>query len=101
MLTRAVLIAMVSAAPLGACAPRSFPKSFPRTSAASAEAEEAPVARLGGMLEQDPPLPGEPTGSWQGLEEHPPLTEGGAGGKEGAPPARTDDGAQEGREHGN
>ena len=54
-----------------ACASRSVPMSFPKTSAASTDAEEAPPARIGVALEQDPPLPGEPTGDWWGLEEQP------------------------------
>ncbi len=81
---RAVLIALVATAPLSACAPRAFPASFPPASAASPEAEAAPEARIGEMLQQEPPLPGESTEHWQGLEEQPPLTKGGAGGQAGA-----------------
>lgn len=55
-----------------ACASRSVPMSFPKTSAASPDAEAAPVARVGVALDQDPPLPGESTEGWRGLEEQPP-----------------------------
>jgi hypothetical protein len=101
---RAVLSAWVATSPLSACAPRAFPTSLPKASAASREADAAPEAPLGAMLQADPPLPGEPTDRWQGLEEPPSLTKGGAGGQEGAPahPAgdRPPGGQEGGQEHG-
>lgn len=102
---RAVWIALAATAPLSACAPRAFPTSFPPASAASPEAEAAPEARLGEMLQNEPPLPGEPTERWRGLEEQPPLTPGGAGGQAGIPETQAGhgpQGAQEGGQgHGN
>jgi hypothetical protein len=90
---RAVLIALVATAPLSACAPRAFPASFPPASPASPEAEAAPEARMGDMLQEEPPLPGEPVHLWQGLEEQPPLTKGGAGGQVGVPAPETEAGS--------
>lgn len=73
---------------VAACASRSVPSSFPKTSAASAEAQEAPTARVGVALEQDaPPLPGESTEGWRGLEEQPPAKHpdsGSSHGKDGS-----------------
>ncbi|AUX28690.1 MULTISPECIES: hypothetical protein [Sorangium] len=53
---------------LAGCAPRSVPASFPASSAASPQAAEAPSPRIGVALAEDPPLPGEPTAGWVGLE---------------------------------
>ena len=50
-----------------ACGP-SAPSSFPRESAASTAADEAPVAPVGLALKGDPPLPGHAAG-WAGLDE--------------------------------
>jgi hypothetical protein len=48
---------------------RSVPASFPSGSAASLDAREAPEARVGTVLTGDPPLPGEPSAGWPGLDE--------------------------------
>jgi hypothetical protein len=48
---------------------RSAPASFPTGSAASLDAAEAPAARVGAVLAGDPPLPGEPTAGWPGLDD--------------------------------
>ncbi|HEX5751019.1 MAG TPA: hypothetical protein VFZ09_32635 [Archangium sp.] len=61
---------------LGACASRTRQVAPPPTSAASAAAPEAPAAAVGVALGEEPPLPGEPTGDWQGLAEPRPTTEG-------------------------
>ncbi|MCC6877213.1 MAG: hypothetical protein IT378_23105 [Sandaracinaceae bacterium] len=47
---------------------RSMPSSFPRGSAASPEAAEAPRAVVARSLLEEPPLPGESTDGWDGLE---------------------------------
>lgn len=67
MRTRYVVVLALLAAPLGACS-RSFPSTFPPSSAASSQAAEAPAAVVGRALVQEPPLPGEPTDGWIGLE---------------------------------
>ncbi|WP_437814548.1 hypothetical protein [Sorangium sp. So ce1078] len=56
---------------LAGCAPRSLPASFPASSAASPQAGEAPSSRIGVALSEDPPLPGEPTAGWVGLDPAP------------------------------
>jgi hypothetical protein len=65
---------MLAGLSVAACASRAMPMSFPKTSAASAEAREAPAARVGVMLEQDPPLPGEPAGDWRGIAPEEEIT---------------------------
>ncbi|WP_437677538.1 hypothetical protein [Sorangium sp. So ce131] len=62
---------LLIAAALAGCAPRSLPASFPASSAASWRAAEAPSPRIGVALAEDPPLPGEPTRGWVGLEPAP------------------------------
>lgn len=58
------------AATLGvACASRALPSSFAGEAAASPAAPEAPAARVGVALAEDPPLPGEAAASWSGLVE--------------------------------
>lgn len=64
---RTVLLMMLLAAPLGACS-RSVPSHFPRTSAASGEAPAGAPAVVGRALRADPPLPGESTDGWVGLD---------------------------------
>ncbi|AUX39389.1 hypothetical protein SOCE26_007800 [Sorangium cellulosum] len=66
---------LLLAVALAGCAPRSLPASFPASSAASPRAAEAQPPRIGVALAEDPPLPGEPTRGWVGLEPAP----GGAG----------------------
>lgn len=61
------------------CGGRSVPSSFPARSAASPEACEAPVDDPTVALTGDPPLPGEPTGAWRGLDpDAGPVAQGGA-----------------------
>ncbi|AKF03245.1 hypothetical protein [Sandaracinus amylolyticus] len=67
MRTRSFVLATALAAVLAACT-RSFPAAFPTSSPASSDATEAPVADVGRALREDPPLPGEPTRGWHGLE---------------------------------
>ena len=55
-------------AALAGCTPRAVPASFPASSAASPQAAEAPAPRVGIALAEDPPLPGESTEGWYGLE---------------------------------
>lgn len=74
------LVAAIAAIVAAACS-RSLPASFPSESAASPEAAPAPAARVGAMLAGDPPLPGEPSAGWPGLDD--------AGAGE-APPANHD-----------
>ncbi len=69
-------LTMMAVGGLGACATRTRPAALVPTSAASADAPEAPAADVGVALREEPPLPGEPTGAWQGLAE-PRHTEGG------------------------
>ncbi|MCB9596482.1 MAG: hypothetical protein H6719_27410 [Sandaracinaceae bacterium] len=47
---------------------RELPTTFPSGSAASLDEPEAPVASVGVALEQEPPLPGEPSSGWEGLQ---------------------------------
>ncbi|UJR84353.1 hypothetical protein [Sandaracinus amylolyticus] len=67
MRTRTTLFAIVIAAALAACT-RSLPAAFPPSSPISSDAVEAPVADVGRALREDPPLPGESTQGWHGLE---------------------------------
>jgi hypothetical protein len=59
-----------------ACSPRSLPPSFPAGSAAGMETPEGPVRRVTRALDSDPPLPGESTEGWPGLETHAAAGEG-------------------------
>ncbi len=54
-----------------ACAPRSVPERFPVESAASDVAAPGPLAAVTVALREDPPLPGEPSEGWAGLEAYP------------------------------
>jgi hypothetical protein len=67
MRTRDLVPVIVLAALIGACS-RRLPSTFPSSSAASSEAAQAPAAVVGRALREDPPLPGEPTAGWEGLE---------------------------------
>ncbi len=58
------LIAAFAFMGLGACAPRAVPASF----VATPDGPEAPPPRVALMLAEDPPLPGEDTAGWPGLE---------------------------------
>lgn len=62
--TRLVALAIVGS--LASCGPRA-PTSFPRNSAASDLADEAPAAPIGLALREDPPLPGQSGAGWTGL----------------------------------
>jgi hypothetical protein len=52
----------------GGCSPRSLPPSFPAGTAAGLETPEAPPRKVTRALDSDPPLPGEPTDGWPGLQ---------------------------------
>jgi len=52
-----------------ACASRSLPTAFPKGSAASPLTQEAQAAQVGVILAEDPPLPGESTARWSGLDD--------------------------------
>lgn len=58
---------VVSLAALAGCS-RSVSTEFPRASAASLEVEEAPPARVGRAIEEEPPLPGETRDGWEALD---------------------------------
>jgi hypothetical protein len=58
----------LSVALSASCGGRSVPSRFPTQSAASPEACEAPVDDPTVALTSDPPLPGEATGAWRGLD---------------------------------
>ncbi len=62
---------------LAACASRPLHPEVPRSSAASPEAAAPAPADVAIALESDPPLPGEPTEGWLGLET--PTDEGASG----------------------
>lgn len=55
------------AAPLG-CSSREVPATFPAGSPASLSAPEGRDVSVARALEADPPLPGESTEGWAGLE---------------------------------
>jgi hypothetical protein len=61
VLIGAVLVAL-------GCSSREVPSSFPAGSPASLSAAEAPRAEVARSLREDPPLPGESTDGWAGLE---------------------------------
>jgi hypothetical protein len=63
MRTSHIAIALLA---LAGCS-RSFPSTFPRSSAASTEAAPARTTVMARALREDPPLPGEPTEGWEGL----------------------------------
>lgn len=68
---RTVLLPIiVSLAGIAGCT-RSVPTEFPRASAASLAAAEAPPARVGRAIEEEPPLPGETREGWEALDEAP------------------------------
>src|SRR5262245_44103090 len=58
---------------------RAVPAAFPKASAASLEAAEAPAGRVGAVLVEDPPLPNEPAADWPGLNDARPGAPPGAG----------------------
>src|SRR5689334_13040103 len=60
--------AVLAASVVVSCS-RSVPASFPTGSAASTAAVEAPAAQVAVVLAADPPLPGESTADWPGLED--------------------------------
>lgn len=65
---RPTLALALSVALSASCGGRSVPSRFPAQSAASPEACEAPVDDPTVALTSDPPLPGETTGAWRGLD---------------------------------
>jgi len=62
---------------LASACTRSLPSTFPSSSAASLDAAEAPAANVGRALREEPPLPGEPTDGWEGLESSSTSAQGG------------------------
>jgi hypothetical protein len=70
--------AALAGAWLTACATREVPTSFPRDAAASPDAKQAPAAPVGAALAEDPPLPGESTARWPGLDDGQSPTDGAA-----------------------
>lgn len=52
-----------------ACSSRDVPASWPDRSAASLDSPPAPVAVVTRALDAHPPLPGEASGGWAGLDE--------------------------------
>ena len=67
--TASLACALAAALSLAACASRAVPDAWPRTAAASPEAPEAPIAPGPLALSSDPPLPGEASPGWEGLDE--------------------------------
>jgi hypothetical protein len=65
------LLAAMTAGLMGACASRPLHPDFAAASAASPEAAAPAPANVAISLEADPPLPGEPTEGWLGLEAPP------------------------------
>ena len=65
------LLAAMTAGLMGACASRPLHPDFPEASAASPETAAPAPAEVAIALEADPPLPGEPTEGWLGLEAPP------------------------------
>lgn len=64
--SRAVFAALAVAG--AGCASRNVPAAYPKTSAASPSATEAPTAVVTRALQTDPPLPGAGAEGWSGLE---------------------------------
>jgi P-type Cu+ transporter len=60
---------------VSACSGREVPASFPKESPASSEAVAAPPQGVTTALEQEPPLPGEGTQGWSGLEPAVPTSQ--------------------------
>lgn len=60
-------LALAAALLLGACS-RELPSEWPDSSAVAIHAEPAPPATVTLALDSDPPLPGEPSEGWIGLE---------------------------------
>jgi hypothetical protein len=58
-----------TAALLTGCATRALPPSFPATAAASPAATAGAPAPVDTALRADPPLPGESTAGWAGLDD--------------------------------
>lgn len=52
----------------GSACSRELPSDWPSNSPVSPEADAAPVSRVTLALDSDPPLPGEPTDGWIGLD---------------------------------
>jgi hypothetical protein len=72
MLSRALsYVSVLSALALAACASRPLHPEFPSSSAASPDEVAPPPDAVAVSLEADPPLPGEPTEGWLGLEPEP------------------------------
>ncbi|HSI03671.1 MAG: hypothetical protein ACAI38_23340 [Myxococcota bacterium] len=54
---------------LASCATRQVPARFPSTAPASHDAQAAPLPVVGRLTREHPPLPGDATEGWSGLEE--------------------------------
>jgi hypothetical protein len=54
-----------------ACATRHVPTAFPSTAPAAPDAARAPLPPVGHVVTDTPPLPGEPTTGWPGLDATP------------------------------
>ena len=54
---------------VGGCATRQVPAQFPSSAPVSHDAEAAPLPVVGRLTREHPPLPGEATDGWSGLEE--------------------------------
>jgi hypothetical protein len=80
---------MLFAALLAGCATRAIPAKFPSGSAASPDAGAAPKPVVLTTLHGDPPLPGDPSSDWAGLDATTAeqLSAGTAGPATGMPPA--------------
>jgi len=63
------LIALLAATILGGAGCAQVALRPGPASAASLEAAEAPAANVTSTVSEEPPLPGEPLGAWQGLEQ--------------------------------
>lgn len=59
---------LAALATVAGCASRPLHPTFPQGSAASSEADAATIPAVTTALEADPPLPGESTAGWPGLE---------------------------------
>ena len=54
---------------LAGCATRKVPAALPSSAPASADAAAAPLPVVGRLTREQPPLPGESTDGWPGLED--------------------------------
>jgi hypothetical protein len=76
-------LVLLLAAGLTGCATRALPAAFPAHAAASTAAQPAPEAKVTTALRGEPPLPGNDTSEWSGLEASEAASGSGAQGGEG------------------